>query len=91
MLDKLLNKNYRDITQISSDIVGKTLSLIEIANYMEEAGYESIMPVDEMVLNETGLIWYPFEPFMSQINIWVDFIKEDKYLIQDVQLLTDVE
>lgn len=75
---------------LSKELVGKTLSLVDIDDYMVEAGYESILPADEDNINATGLIWYPFEPFLNQINIFVK-AEEDKYYIEDVEHFADCD
>ena len=72
---------------IKSEVVGKIMDLEEIDDYMVNAGYNSILPADEKLISNSGLIWYPFEPFLNQVNIWVSSIGE-RYKIMDVTIFT---
>lgn len=81
----------KTVEEITKDIQGKNLSLLEIDDYMIEAGYESIMPIAEDEVAEAGLIWYPFEPFLNQINIWLEPSQPDRYIIVAIEHFSDVE
>jgi hypothetical protein len=74
----------KDEKEISDALKGKILDIYEIDEYMVAAGYNSILPVDEKNIRETKIIWYPFEPFISQINLLIKVVG-DKYLIQHVE------
>ena len=82
--------------QIEGLVIDKDISIkclmptasFEIDDFMVESGYESILPVSISDINATGLIWYPFEPFLNQINIWVEMV-DGKYRIEEVELFSD--
>lgn len=66
------------------------MDLEQIDAYMVDSGYESILPADEESISDSGLIWYPFEPFLNQINIWVE-VEAGKYRIVGVEHFSDIE
>lgn len=80
----------KNLDTVKSELEGKVLSLWDIDNYMVESGYESILPADIDNINNTGLIWYPFEPFLNQINIWVECDGEN-YRIEAVEHFSDCD
>ena len=80
----------KNVDKINVELSGRLVSLEQIDDYMVQAGYESILPVDEESIVNSGLIWYPFEPFLNQINIWV-IVENSKYRVLRVEHFSEVE
>lgn len=80
----------KNVDVINNELSGRLMTLNQIDSYMIQAGYDSILPADEASIVDSGLIWYPFEPFLNQINIWVK-VENGKYLIMGVEHFADVE
>lgn len=78
----------KSLEELKSFLLGKKLDIFEIDEFMIDAGFESILPTDIELIANTGLIWYPFEPFLNQINIWVDTV-DGKFRVEAVELFSD--
>lgn len=75
----------RNPDELNKHLKGRIFTVDEIDTYMEDSGFDSILPLSEDELKETELLFYSINTD-HQINIFVKPTAENKWFVTDVEL-----